>query len=444
MSASGFSSINKASRFLGGSSAASYIIGYVKALGCQSIYVEAEYRDRDFMIDYQRFYSRSFSSIPNTVTRVHFFDGTVDMDHLLSPDVPDEEINDGYIGFAVVKPIMEGGEPLIGRTVLRHPRSDSATVYLGRDQHMSLMGRDLHIRTMPFTSQDLAVGKCATAALWMSMTMISESSHVMRRSMYEITEEANRRSDSESRSFPSGGLMLSQMCGFLHGAGLELDVLQMEHIDETIRRDYLNVFIGPLLSGGIPIVLGITMRSKGCMEPRNDHDGPDYDHHAVVLSGCTRDASGKVSGLFVHDDQIGPYANLVSDDGFRTVRYDEHALWSEKYDEIYVDFALVPFDPKVRASLTAVWGMVIALQDNGLNARFGFMLGTEYKRSLRQRSLRDRSSLEVQLPRYVWVATADNGTDVVLDATSPDLTPVLEVVYDPRCRNHRHHRSADS
>jgi len=52
---------------------ASYLYKYLSKLNARVLINEAEYIDRDFIIDYQKFYSRSFDRIDKFTRRIHFF-----------------------------------------------------------------------------------------------------------------------------------------------------------------------------------------------------------------------------------------------------------------------------------------------------------------------------------------------------------------------------------
>jgi hypothetical protein len=60
----------------GNSYQAQYLIRYLSDLNAKTCVYEEEYIDRDYIIDYQKFYSRSFENHKRFTKRVHFF--TVD------------------------------------------------------------------------------------------------------------------------------------------------------------------------------------------------------------------------------------------------------------------------------------------------------------------------------------------------------------------------------
>ena len=58
---------------LGYSNQARYIYKYAKDINANTVVIEDHYIDKDYLIDYSKFYARSFDP-PSTVTkRLHFF-----------------------------------------------------------------------------------------------------------------------------------------------------------------------------------------------------------------------------------------------------------------------------------------------------------------------------------------------------------------------------------
>ncbi|HHD16657.1 MAG TPA: hypothetical protein ENK47_08115 [Euryarchaeota archaeon] len=90
-----------------------YILKYLEPLGPESVIIEEEYIDKDFLIDYSHFYSRSFDDVPKKATRVHFFSSKISKETFFSwmDDISELEsfveengpVEDSYLGFIVIK-----------------------------------------------------------------------------------------------------------------------------------------------------------------------------------------------------------------------------------------------------------------------------------------------------------------------------------------------------
>jgi len=123
-------------QILGKSSVADYIYRYLEEQGAESCIIEHEYIDKDFLIDYSKYYSRSFNKgSKRLTTRVHFFSchlTHIDLERILSNGNKEDKendkkyLNDNYLGFTILKPINDfENNPLIGRTLLKtYPEED--------------------------------------------------------------------------------------------------------------------------------------------------------------------------------------------------------------------------------------------------------------------------------------------------------------------------------
>ncbi|MCK4732286.1 MAG: hypothetical protein KAT65_07495 [Methanophagales archaeon] len=111
-------------RHMGTSYQGKNLLRYLKALGAKTCVLEKEYIDKDYMIDYQKFYSRSFGDDNGKITkRIHFFKEEFSLEKF-KKSLKNNDIeylkNDSYLGFVVIRPITNIDEqPLIGRTLLK-------------------------------------------------------------------------------------------------------------------------------------------------------------------------------------------------------------------------------------------------------------------------------------------------------------------------------------
>ncbi|MDW7732967.1 MAG: hypothetical protein SCH66_11130 [Methanolobus sp.] len=164
---------------IGKSSQSLYLLNYLVDIKANTVLVEHSYIDKDYLMDYSNFYSRSFE-VEKYTKRLHFFNEGFDRADFELLFENNENFIDSlrlsYLGFIVVKPIKipvnNKLEPLIGRTVLQTYDPDDGTdrrQYLKNTYKVSLFGLRLEIQSLPFQAQDFAVAACATTALWIAL-----------------------------------------------------------------------------------------------------------------------------------------------------------------------------------------------------------------------------------------------------------------------------------
>jgi len=411
--------------YAGGSEQAMYILGYAKHLGCERIYVEEKYIDKDYIKDFQLFYSRAFEDISKTVTRIFFFGNDLKHADLIGHEMSDEDVQRSCIGFVTIKPVKDkNGNPVIGRTSFKHYEVGAGKVFVESEQHAYLAGREMTFETLPFKSQDAAVGACASTALWIVTNGLKDRFDIPNMSLFEITRIATKYPTFEGRRFPSDGLSSGQMCFFLSEIGLEFDLMSM--VDKSTVDEYFETVVKAYVSANIPIIAGLTLKRK---------DGGN-DHHAVVISGYRMTDDGKIAQLYVHDDQIGPYASITSDDGFKKWIYRKDDLWSRTCDTIELELLMIPLYHKIRLPFPTIWGFRNdAIKRLGNTPAIRLADSNRYKKELRSRDLDDPTKLECQMPKYIWIFSfrqRDKLADYILDATSVNPLPVCTIYHKKR------------
>lgn len=65
--------IDQVRNILGDSNQSKYIFRYLDKWGASTCVVEKRYIDKDYIIDYSKFYARSFKEYDKFTTRLHFF-----------------------------------------------------------------------------------------------------------------------------------------------------------------------------------------------------------------------------------------------------------------------------------------------------------------------------------------------------------------------------------
>jgi hypothetical protein len=422
----------KKKKYLDDSHQAEYLIRYLAYLNAKTCVLEDKYVDKDYLVDYQKFYSRSFDEDGKFTTRIHFFEAKFSKDEfeetLENNDT--EYLRKSYLGFVVIRPIKGSDRKrLIGRTILKaYPeKEDSQKRVFVRDNYdVSLFGIPLSINSLPFQVQDQGVSACATIALWTALHPLAEPYGISRLSPAEITELATAF-PSESRKFPSSGLILEQMINCVKSMELDVETINVENINDD---EVILTAIKAYVKANLLLIGALKLTKK---------NGNETGYHAVTISGYRCDTNGKLTELYVHDDQIGPY-HRVKPDGCFTHWKNE---WTDRrgYDEVILEKMLIPIYPKIRLPFARIYPRYLEIKDR-INNNFGDELDlelylttiTKYKAFLLESTLKGkRKVLITSLPRFLWVLRSYSDgkplKDLVFDGTSIYPKPLTSVEF---------------
>jgi hypothetical protein len=232
------------------------------------------------------------------------------------------------LGSVVIKPVPNKlNQPLIGKTLLSHfPNKDGneQREYLWSDNESSIYGIPFRVKTLPFQAQDQAVYACATISLWTVNNKIKDLFSTPHLSPIEITNRAIKAIE-ENKSFPSSGLTSKQMFAFFRSIELDCEYINIKYMKEIITedkfsktakdkyREKLNKIapdtIKAFMHAKIPIIATLIIRKN------NNNRIELEDYHTVIISGYKHDIKGKVTKLYIHDDQIGPYCRTTDMSG---------------------------------------------------------------------------------------------------------------------------------
>ena len=298
-----------------------YFKEYFENLNTKTILVENDYTDKDFLEDYAAYYVRCFSDYKKKCTRLHFFRNDFsfqDFNTLLTQQnlTLKELFQQNYLGFIVVKPL-----PLtvLGRTCLAtYSPEDGKERYFPviRKYDVYLFGLHLTVDSLGFQEQDNVVAACATSTLWSVFHQTGIFFHHKILSPVEITKAATKQLPIETRTFPNKGLSSQQMTQAILGVGLEpllVNVINSEY--------HLKSYLYAYLRFGIPVIFGIELYGIG----KNQYK--QIGSHAVAVAGYrlendrspesevenVRLVPSKISKIYVHDDQVGPFSRMVFD-----------------------------------------------------------------------------------------------------------------------------------
>jgi hypothetical protein len=410
---------------LGQSPQGEYLKRYLKDLGAKTCILENEYVDKDFLIDFQKFYCRSFDHIGKFTQRLHFFKEIFSSTKFKCSLMNNDGVFvESYLGFVVIKPIKnEYDQNFIGRTLVKpyHSNSENRRRFITKTYSANLFGFHLEVNTLPFQAQDQGVSACATIALWAALHPLRTVFGIPDHSPAEITEMSTSL-PSPFRKFPSSGLTLEQMVNYI-----KLVDMDVEYI-EAISDDVIETVVRAYLSAGLPIIADLYLDSK-----------TNPARHAVVISGFKANRNNELIELFVHDDGIGPYSRVKPKGTFKIWENE----WNKEGYEVNLQHLLVPIYPKMRLSFYRIYIEYLrirkALEEklgNDVSRELELFLTTsaDYKENLMKNSIENKIDiLTKSLPRFLWVIRLKKKEqiigDLAYDATSVYVRESLPVTY---------------
>lgn len=450
-----------------------YFEGYFAYIKARTIVVENNYVDRDYLEDFAGYYVRCFHPYARTCTRLHFFNMPFTQEDFSSflkgqtDKLTCERLQQAYLGFVVVKPLPQ---TVVGRTCLTTYQEENRRHFpIKRLYDANLFGVDLKVETLAFQEQDKAVAACATSALWSVLQGTGKlfQHHIL--SPVEITKAATEHIPIESRTLPNSGLSPAMMARAIRSVSLEPYLVRVA--DEYILKSTLYAY----LRGKIPMILGIELIDI------SEKSGRSIGHHAVAATGYSLGhkqpvpygpsnfvlRASRIDKIYVHDDQVGPFARMVLDSVLvKTPKGERNSLstsWRGENGEhgsvrAIPDILLIPLYHKIRIPFDVVHdavlsfdGLISALAD-ALEEKPAAMRGRKLEWDLYLTTVNDlkRQLLcakacgatpidEVLLdgmPRFMWRATASadnvNLIDLLFDATDIELGPffIRAIEYD--------------
>jgi len=389
--------------------------------------------------------------------RLHFFNSQFDGKDLFNlvikktSRITENVLQKTYLGFIVIKPLPK---TFIGRTCLKVYESDE-----GRRHYpvicqtpVHLLGIDIPIDSIPVQEQDTVAAACATSALWSMFHGTGKLFQHHIPSPIEITKTAIENFPSVGRGLPNFGLEIRQICQAIRKVGLEND-FRVTYIPSLMK----NIIYG-YLNGKIPLLLILAVYDIKDLT----NVGPILrGHHAVAVTGysiglssCepvpetgTLFRSTRIDKIYVHDDQIGPFARLnFTNDSIAGVLpvaegYPPIIMKSPKENIVYVpESIIIPLYHKIRIPLEVVQQDAVMNIDLGIKGNMAkdeelknkniewdvylTMIG-DLKKDLRENyhgvlpQMDLWQILEKPLPRFIWRAIA-----------RIDNKPVLEFWFD--------------
>jgi len=453
-------------RFLGDSRISEYICLYLAAEEAKTIVVERDYIDKDYMIDFSKFYSRSFNINNKRTTRIHFFDHTFSEDEfkntlLTGAQDKVEQLYNHYLGFSVVKPIKDQNQKdLIGRTLLKTykpEKGDFRRKYLKSNHEVSLFGIKLNVDSLPYQTQDSAVGGCATIACWTVLQHLAHKFELEKASLFEVTEKSVHI-PTIGRNFPSHGLKMDQIKAFFDFTELETEFIlpsimaDIENYDPA-KDCFIEDAVKAYLELGAPILVGIALQIKDDKKPVVRHLAEilhfkkveiKYDYHAVVVTGY-KSLNKKIVELYLHDDGIGPFCKTYPVNN-RFYQWINEWVTREGYEAIHVHTLLIPLYPKIRLPFKEIYIEFLKQKryfeaynrHKGIDpklycAELLLMDVRQYKQFLLIKSFQNKTEILLKpFPRFLWVMRHNYCEkpffDCVLDATDVYANKAFQVI----------------
>ncbi len=391
--------------------------------------------------------------MPNACKRIHAFATDLDeaaLDTLLCRASAGEykevreQLQASYRGFVVVRPLP--AVP-IGRTVLACPEDLGTRKYESTvDYPVHFLGFELSVHGIAFQQQDVAVGSCATTAIWTALQRAARHEGGRAPTPSAITQAAARYLLREGRPMPGHhGLTLEQICEAFRAFDFAPEVIHAGKSEDALVdfRRFLNIY----LRSGIPVTLSL---------------GGDRGH-AVTVVGYRQSSSKAVpvvtqlpgeparefiylndthDRLFVHDDQIGPYASAtleaqVAPSNYQPILQLSIKLPADDKGSIRpIRSAIVPLYPKLRCNaknlvehadelLPPIHEVVTIKNGHVLALELLFMRSGSYTASLYERHLDPLRVMHFQksvsMSRYIglarWYADDRKILDAIWDTT---------------------------
>jgi hypothetical protein len=446
-----------------------YFSEYFSNIGVQSIIIEYDYIDKDYLDDYSNYYSRCYAQYGRYCARLHLFPQIINKEKFFNSLCSNkstyrDSILNSYSGFIVIKPIPK---TIIGRTCIQTNEPDNAKqLPLRKEYKVNLFGTKCSVNSLAFQEQDSIVAACATSSLWSAFHLTSSKFGHSIPTPYEITKAATHLFPFADRRFPNKGLSGEQMAHAIKNIGLESIVVNPEN--ESIFKACIYAY----LNGGLPIILGIQLYNI------NGDKYTQVGYHTVLINGIKQEGtlngiklpkssktalllttSERINEIYVHDDQIGPFAVMVIDN-MRT-DYDKKSIshdnkvrgrdafslstrWHEFYPEKYInvraipDILIVPAYHKIRVSWDTILDSINFLNNHlqtmklgenkiiNYNLEWSIKLNTidNFKEQIKNSSLEPERKKEILFkssPKYIWQVTGKddkNGSmDLIFDAT---------------------------
>lgn len=445
-----------------------YIAKYLQTLNVQTIVVETDYIDHDYLTGFAAYHVKCFYDYKRKCVRLHFFKEAFEQKDLAAflrgeKENLAENLCNSYGGFMVLHPLPKS---IIGRTCLATYDDDSRRHFpTAWPIRAFFCGLELSVKALPFQEQDQVAGACATSALWSAFHATDRLFHHRVPSPVEITSSATLGMPVKSRVFPNkDGLTIEQMAHAIHAVGLEPYWCDLKNQKNLLE---FRALVYAYLACGIPPILVIDLTR----EKSEENNRTSIGWHAVTVTGYSllsnrsrqhKDGeflykSDAIDQIYVHDDQVGPHAKMVfpSSDldshlttswglssGYLGIRAEIVGIVFPLYNKIRIPFSQPGNDidtfNKALEMVGLPW-LTDTLEWDIRLTQVNCLKKEILSSKLTNPDLREKI-LASPLPRFIWHATATNDSglvaDILFDATDIDSGKyILRIdAHDPSLR----------
>lgn len=315
--------------------------------------------DKDFLAEYEAFYSKTFMNYDKKCKRLHFFsifpnenESALDFLDRASSLAKTSNI---YLGFVTLRPIRTCP---IGPTIIA-PGEDCRYLKVCDKFLVTISGAEFSIEGTPFLQQDSSVGACVQASLWMALRAVRKKDQRPPYRISDITQAATSGSQF-GRIYPNrdginGQQLLAALNRFgYHSFGFKMvdwqvankveqatfasALANVEPANDQDRIDAIKAQLYPYVESGIPVVLECNDQGAGQQVKHAvllvghgwpvDCDKRTFTHyqrfwpkkHQISLNTRSKDGNTKhgslmfewptsvfAETLYINDDRRGPY-----------------------------------------------------------------------------------------------------------------------------------------
>ncbi|MEP1781752.1 hypothetical protein [Reichenbachiella sp.] len=431
-----------------------YLLSYLSTTGLAAgtIVIESPYVSKSFLNDYASYYALCFEPYEKHTKRIHFFQSEFGKrtfsSAIINPVGPaSKKVFGGlnYLGHIVAKPLPEA---IIGPTLLRTFQNVQGRRYTTKPYKINLFGKKVKFDSLVFQEQDTVVSACATMATWVALHKASRLFETTSPTPNQITSSAGNLFTTSGRSFPNHGLDYHQIGNVLKSVGLVAELRNKVVVDSNGNHKpqpfdnmfEFRAFLYAYNKIGIPILLGIR-------QPHGLHliamTGFHIETTATFLphAGIRLNAH-RIEKIYVHDDQIGPFARTkimaTNPDGaeyeLETDLPPDNVNGYQQLIKSQVISAHAVLHPKIRIQFEEVLVeiknldfILRAITQDQENYEWDIYLDFSniYKEELRQLTITGsikRKPLFSSYPKHIWVARLRyHGVvvfDIIFDSTA--------------------------
>jgi hypothetical protein len=387
--------------------------------------------------------------------RLHFFASDIPED-LSIWKTPDDDPR--YLGYVVIRPSSNGP---VSRAMLLPPPELREGIRTAVTEKVSVFGRSLTVKGVPFAQQDTQFGACAHAAAWMCHQAAHLRGDVERRPRADFSLLVNT-SIQPHRTMPTQGLNIAQLSDLFRTFRVPAVFYRLGQLPQdrlpwqpappapTAPDEHPGTWDHGViavacryLNSGLPVLVGTT-------------------NHTFVLCGYRRPNRDNPQWIeFIrHDDQRGPYlpvANVLDD--VDPVWNFQHEPWQTLHvpapEKIWLAPEAAEVDGGTTLSAMSAYiapivssvskATVLTLDDvsagDNLAVTTYLQRSNDFKANLSGRGVPNeivQAHCLARMSRYVWVVEAIDRRlrsadlpcvlgQAVYDSTSDDITPGLLV-----------------